>query len=1520
MKNYYINSMLLAIPLLSKATRIASLTLFIFVFSLSVNAQKAADITIILKATKVTKLKQLQRKLQKNQAILIEKAKKIEKSRGWDSKKKDTKGYLELIGISEKGTPLYYTLDNDGAAKTTKANRLHTGGTSGLNLNGENITLGIWDGGSVYLEHQEWSNNVTNLNFSAANDHATHVAGTMVAKGVDVKAKGMAPKANLRSYNSAGDEPEMANEASNGLLLSNHSYGLDARRLDLQEFGRYDYIARDWDEIQFNAPYYLAVKSAGNDRGHNGAKNGYDVVNGAEASKNALVVAAVEGVEYYTGPSSITMSSFSSWGPTDDGRIKPDISAKGVGTYSASSESSTSYSIKYGTSMATPNVTGSLALVQQHYHNTTGSYMKSATVKALAIATAEEAGDTPGPDARFGWGLLNVEKAANAITTNGTMSLIEELQLSNSNSYVAKVHSNGSQPITIAIAWTDRAGILVQGIDNRAAMLINDLDVRVRKGGVDYTPWKLDPVYPSNAATKGDNNRDNIERINIGNVGAGEYTITVTHKGSLVGGTQDFSLVVTGASKNIAEPCAVLAPTGLRVADITGEMVTVLWDDVSTASSYDYRYRVSGTSTWTVVNTNYAVDYLKDLNQETTYDVQVRSKCGTSTSPYTAQLSFTTPKTCISTAPQNIHVVSISNDNTVVLEWDAITGSSEYKVELGFGTPLYPTTNRVTFKVSGGLYYINISATCQDGGTSPTARFELNTPKRVPTTPTHFTASATTETSVAFNWNASTNERGDVISYNIYQNDPTNLITNVSGTNTTITGLSPNTTYEFYIRASTPVRSGSSYLSIISYPVSVTTLGSSEPCNNPSLVAHYSFDNISGNSITDESSNGHTGTLNGATIATGKIGNALDFDGGNDYVDIGNFNVSGNGITLAAWIKADDFGTSDARIISKAVGVQEYHHTWMLSTIKNGGRIKPRFRLRTQGLTTTLIGAQNLTAGVWYHITATYDGAKMRVFVNGVEKGNRNKSGSITATNATIRIGDNPVGSRYFDGLIDEVHIFDKALSSTEIIDLKNGVATSRVIANAGNDVTINLRGSTTLSGSGGGSYKWSPATGLSDVNIANPIASPSVTTTYTLTVTKDGCSDIDEVTVTVEGLSPPTNLTATNTTETSTKLSWQHAEYLGMSFDIYQNNVLIKTLGTTTTTIRGLSANTNYTFTIIAKQDNGQAVIISEPSSPVSVTTLGSSDPCNNPSLVARYSFDNISGNSITDESGNGHTGTLYGATIAVGKIGNALDFDGGNDYVGIGNFNVSGNSITLAAWIKADDFGTHDARIISKAVGVQEYHHTWMLSTIKNGGKIKPRFRLQTKGFTSTLIGTQNLTAGVWYHITATYDGAKMRVFVNGLEKGNRNKSGRISASNAFIRIGDNPVGSRYFDGLIDEVHIFDKALSSAEIISLKESSGCSDSDNLDTVESESVNHSISFSDIKVYPNPVSNYLNVNIPTAVEGKLIMTLTSITGKVILRKEIKSNEQVDFSRFANGLYLLNLRDNINSSQYKIIKQ
>ena len=497
---------------------------------------------------------ELRKDFETNQRIAFEMA----AQKGWETHMTlPNGGNALLVGVFNDGTPKYYTTDNREGAITTRANTVNTGGIAGLDLNGENMIGGVWDGGRVRDTHNLLEDRTSQIdNPGSISNHSTHVSGTMVGSGSQVngQAKGMAPMAELLAYDFGADEPEMTSAASQGMILSNHSYGIPADNVPLWYIGYYDSNARDIDRIVYNAPYYLPICSAGNDRqsGENPADGGYDYLTDKSVAKNNIVVAATFEVLEYEDASDVFMSSFSSWGPTDDGRIKPDISAKGVNMYSASGGSNASYTNMSGTSMATPNVSGSLLLLQQHYNDLNGEYMLASTLRALALHTADEAGFAPGPDYRFGWGLLNTQRAAQVISQDGTESMIITETLDANDVYTYTFKADGTQDISATIAWTDPAANPLPGGNEDVATpsLVNDLDLRISQdGGVTFLPWVLNAATPTAGATNGDNVVDNVEKIEINTPEAGDYIVRVSHKGQLlVNDTQVFSLVLEGIS------------------------------------------------------------------------------------------------------------------------------------------------------------------------------------------------------------------------------------------------------------------------------------------------------------------------------------------------------------------------------------------------------------------------------------------------------------------------------------------------------------------------------------------------------------------------------------------------------------------------------------------------------------------------------------------------------------------------------------------------------------------------------------------------------------------------------------------------------------------------------------------------------------------------------------------------------------------------------------------------------------
>ncbi|MFH1211070.1 MAG: S8 family serine peptidase [archaeon] len=462
-----------------------------------------------------------------------------------------------LEGVSWVEEVPRYVLVNDQAAIIVSANTswdLH--GLSGLNqvvaISDSGIDTGFDDNMSDDFFGKIIIFNWIGTSADDVNGHGTHTTGSLAGSGnySDGAFKGMAYNSNI-VFQAIGDDSgttsvyppsnlsDLFIEAyNNGARVHSNSWG------STSNLGDYVSDSQTIDDFMWNYTDFLVVFAAGN------AGSGLNTVEFPSTAKNGLSIGATENNRPAKGGSSDNIdevASFSSRGPCDDGRVKPDLvvpgtaivsskSSLGVTSCTSSYESNSNYSYCQGTSMATPISAGVVALVQEHYNNL-GVSPSAALVKAVLINGAMDIGYGI-PSNHTGWGRINLTDSLfpSLPRVINYTDYSSNLSTSESVSYNFTVY-NDSVPLKITLVWTDYPGEV-----GAAKELVNDLNlvVTASDGSVFNGNDVMNPFNDEYDDT------NNVEQVNVSNVSVGSYLVNVSAF-NIPNGPQGFALVVSGA-------------------------------------------------------------------------------------------------------------------------------------------------------------------------------------------------------------------------------------------------------------------------------------------------------------------------------------------------------------------------------------------------------------------------------------------------------------------------------------------------------------------------------------------------------------------------------------------------------------------------------------------------------------------------------------------------------------------------------------------------------------------------------------------------------------------------------------------------------------------------------------------------------------------------------------------------------------------------------------------------------------
>ncbi len=454
--------------------------------------------------------------------------------------------------------------DNDGCRANTGADVVND---APYGLTGNGITVAVWDGGAV-ADHVDFGARLSIGDGATPDFHATHVGGTVAGNGTGSSGEGgsalqwagMAPQAGLASYDwdVTYDEHALA-IATYGASISQNSWSsqISEELGNCDAYGDYDFGSAEYDDIINGAAggIILVAHSAGNERQDSDCGNpDYGTITPPSASKNTITVGAINS-------NNDSMTSFSGWGPVDDGRLKPELVGPGCQSGGdggvTSTQAGDTYGTFCGTSMATPAVSGCVALVQGAYLDDHGTLPEVSLVRALLFNTARDLGNV-GPDYSFGFGAIDVHAAVDQYLDGawgeGTLD-----DASDTAEFAFDVPS-GAAVAQVTIAWNDPAAS-----PGALTTLINDLDlVLVSPIGTEYSPWDLTPSIPTLDAVQRPNHRDPMEQVTVTSPMAGLWTARVSAT-ALPEGPQTFHIAGTSPEP----PCV-----GITL-NVPGEYATI---------------------------------------------------------------------------------------------------------------------------------------------------------------------------------------------------------------------------------------------------------------------------------------------------------------------------------------------------------------------------------------------------------------------------------------------------------------------------------------------------------------------------------------------------------------------------------------------------------------------------------------------------------------------------------------------------------------------------------------------------------------------------------------------------------------------------------------------------------------------------------------------------------------------------------------------------------------------------------
>ena len=601
------------------------------------------------------------------------------------------------------------------------------------------------------------------------------------------------------------------------------------------------------------------------------------------------------------------------------------------------------------------------------------------------------------------------------------------------------------------------------------------------------------------------------------------------------------------------------------------------------------------------------------------------------------------------------------------------------------------------------------------------------------------------------------------------------------------------------------------------------------------LVGAWSFNEGAGSTVADTSGSGNNWTVTGASRVTGKYGGGLSFNGSSNWVTVPDAaSLDLNAFTISVWVKPASTQSGWRTAVMKEAPPSGLAYALYANGVSPSA---PAVYAQNPSEVGTGNGPSALPAGQWSYVSGSYDGSALRLYVDGVLKATRNTTGNVVSTSGPLRIGGNGIWGEWFNGALDEVRVYNRALSATEIAadrdtplqpDIQSPSAPTGLSAVGGiGSVALSWNASTDNVGVSGYDVHRSTTSGFtpSPATLVRSVTGTSMTDTvapgtyYYRVIARDGAGNSSQpsaqasATATADTTQPSVTVTApadgstVSGTVALTATASDNVGVAGVQFRV--DGVNVGPEDTTAPYAASWDSTTaapgQHQITAVARD----AASNTKTSAAVSVTINPPPPPSSG--LVAAYGFNEGSGSAVADASGSGNAGSISGATWTTGKFGGALSFNGTNNRVNVPDANsLDLNAFTISAWVKPAATQTGWRTLVLK-----EKPAALAYALYANGvSPAAPALYVENPSEVGTGNGPSALPAGQWTYVTGTYDGSVLRLYVDGVLKASKNTVGTVTASTGALRIGGNSIWNEWFNGALDEIRIYNRALSTTEI----------------------------------------------------------------------------------------------------------